>query len=116
MIFQIDIDRFKDKQVLGKKTVELMMCNHLAPELLPYGTSRPAWGYGFGLGGAVLENPAQAYIIGSPGEFSWAGIANTFFIVDPQEDLVALLFTQSWPHNNRLGADFKVLVYQALIK
>jgi CubicO group peptidase (beta-lactamase class C family) len=49
----------------------------------------------YGLGVSVLNDPAQAGNLGSRGQFGWPGFASTWFVVDPKEDLIALLFTQS---------------------
>jgi CubicO group peptidase (beta-lactamase class C family) len=50
----------------------------------------------------------------SQGEYSWGGIADTKFIIDPEEDLIAIVMTQlvasPWPTQFRM----KVATYQAL--
>lgn len=99
-------------RLLGRKTVEFMTKNHLSSEFFP-----PDWqGYGFGLGFFVTVNPPQAKIIGSEGEFGWQGIYNTYFIVDPKEELVLILMTQfSSSINYPIEAEFEVLTYQAIV-
>ncbi|WP_372366134.1 serine hydrolase domain-containing protein [Candidatus Uabimicrobium sp. HlEnr_7] len=108
--------KFKDKQILSRKTVEFMMLNQLNTEQLPYGTRRKMWGYGFGIGGSVMQDPALAHTISSKGAFQWAGAANTFFVIDPKEQLVALMFTQFWPFSNELGEKFRTLVQQTIVE
>ena len=100
------------ERILSRKTIELAMMNHLTPEMLP---SYQNPGFGFGLGGKVLMDPAQAQIVGSPGLFGWGGAATTDFWIDPTEQLVGVIMPQLMDGGEYpLQADFQVLVYQAL--
>ena len=69
--------RYDDAQILGRKTVELMLRNHLPGDMASMGqptfSEMPMEGIGFGLGGAILLDPAKAQILGSEGEFTWGG-------------------------------------------
>ncbi|MFL7790885.1 MAG: serine hydrolase domain-containing protein, partial [Anaerolineae bacterium] len=103
--------------LLGRKTVELMMMNHLPEALLPFAVNPgepPAWGYGFGLGGKVMMDPARAGILGSRGEYSWSGAASTGFWMDPQEEVIGLVMAQLMPYQPLVNV-LRVLVYQALV-
>jgi len=98
-------------RLLGRKTVEWMMMNHLPAGVHPHGD--PA--VGFGLGGSVLLDPGRATVMGSRGNFGWGGAANTNFWVDPQEELVGILMLQFMPSETYpVVADFRNLVYAAL--
>ena len=98
-------------RVLGRKTVELMFANHLTPDVPSYD---PA--FGFGLGGAVLLDPARAQRLGSVGSWLWGGAANTKFWIDPREELIGILMLQFMPNDlYPLETDFNNLVYQALV-
>ena len=102
-------------RILGPKTVELMMLDHVRPSIgpKPGGIS----GYGFGLGGAVLRNVATSQYPGSVGEYTWAGSASTVFWVDRKEDLGVVLMAQLNPSDTYpLRKELKILVYQALTK
>ena len=108
------------ERLLGRKTVAYMETNHLAPEVDR--TEAPP-GYGFGLGGAVMLDPVAAGRLSSVGEFTWGGLASTYFWIDPQEDLIALKMTQViyWdrdrndvPHRD-LNTDLHTVIYQALV-
>ena len=103
-------------RLLGRKTVELMMMNHLPEALLPFAVNPGgfSWGYGFGLGGKVMMDPARAGILGSRGEYSWSGVASPAFWVDPQEEVVGLVMAQVMPYQPLVNA-LRVLVYQALV-
>ncbi len=69
--------RYNDAQILGRKTVELMLRNHLSGDMASMGqptfSEMPMEGIGFGLGGAILLDPVKAQILGSEGEFTWGG-------------------------------------------
>jgi CubicO group peptidase (beta-lactamase class C family) len=108
-------------RILGPKTVQAMTMARLTPEVRNNGaTEYPAShlypGQSFGLGAGVITDPAQAGVISSKGEYSWGGIANTKFWIDPEEDLVVVFMTQvlGTPHSDRHRFDLKVATYQAL--
>jgi CubicO group peptidase (beta-lactamase class C family) len=100
-------------RLLGRKTVDLMMMNHLS------GLARPTTGDddsdGFGLGGAVRIDPAKSGRPGTVGLFGWDGAASTRFRVDRKENMVALLFMQWMPFDKAILNRFETLVYQALV-
>ncbi len=103
-------------RLLGRKTLELMRINHLPRKLLPMVIQEPIPGYGFGLGFNVLLDVAQTQSLVSVGSNGWSGWASTTFWVDPMEDIIAILMTQYIALNPfPLHADFRSLVYQALI-
>ncbi|MEE2785612.1 MAG: serine hydrolase domain-containing protein [Pseudomonadota bacterium] len=99
-------------RLLSPKTVELMTANHLGD--IPMGFNRT--GTGFGLGYGLVLDPGQVGEVSSKGEFNWGGAAGTRFWIDPVENLIGLFMVQSLPHRTRLGQEFKVLTYQALIE
>jgi len=103
-------------RVLKRETVALMMRDHLPPGLTPIAPITPDWPpgkNGFGYGGAVRVDSDTAPP-GSPGTFRWAGAASTFFWVDPQTDLVAMVWTQHLPPAWSLDAQFQRLVYASV--
>ena len=108
-------------RILGPKTVQAMTMARLAPEVRDNGaTEYPAShlypGQSFGLGAGVITDPAQAGVVSSKGEYSWGGIANTKFWIDPEEDVVVVFMTQvlGTPHSDRHRFGLKVATYQAL--
>jgi len=68
------------------------------------------------LGVSVSLDAAAEGNLSSPGAFGWTGAATTRFIVDPEEQLVAVFMAQQWPYDRRLLAEFQTLVYQAVIE
>lgn len=109
-----------DVRVLGRKTVELMMLNHLPGDMASMGqatfSEMPMTGIGFGLGGAVMLDPTRAQILGSPGEFTWGGMASTAFWIDRAEEISVTFMTQLIPSSSYpIRRELRVLVYQALV-
>jgi CubicO group peptidase (beta-lactamase class C family) len=103
-------------RILAPKICDLMHMNHLPAALMPYEIGTLAYsGYGFGLGSRVLMSVAESALPGSVGEFGWAGAATTHYWIDPQEELIGVLMTQSMLSFDPLAADFRVLAYQALV-
>ncbi|MEM7441357.1 MAG: serine hydrolase domain-containing protein [Pseudomonadota bacterium] len=107
-------------RLLGRKTVDFMKQNHLAGDIADMGPTsfaeQPMTGTGFGLGGGVITSPARARTAGSVGDFSWGGIASTFFWIDPVHDLSVLFFTQLSPSSSYPARpQLKALVHGALV-
>ncbi len=107
-------------RLLGRKTVELMMANHLDGDMAAMGQARFSEssyaGIGFGLGFSVMLDPARAQIVGTPGECAWGGAASTAFWVDPAEDLAVVFLTQLTPSSTYpVRRELRVLVYSALV-
>lgn len=105
--------------VLGRKTVELMLRNHLTmlnPPVTQFSDAE-----GFGIGGYVVIDAAKRGQLGSPGQFGWTGAASTYYSIDPQEHLLAILMLQHLPRDDggkdlpRISRNFYDLVYQALL-
>lgn len=107
-------------RVLGRKSVEYMTSNHLAGDMAAMG--QPRWsettyeGIGFGLGVAVMLDPARAQVVGSIGEYHWGGVAGTAFWIDPREEMYVILMTQVMPSSALpLRRQLRVLTYQAIV-
>ncbi len=108
--------QLEGERILGRKTLELMHANHLPPSLLPLEIAGlPIPGYGFGLGSRVMLDVAANGAPGSVGEFGWAGAANTYYWVDPKEQLVGLFMAQSMSNYDLAEIDFRTLAYQAIV-
>jgi CubicO group peptidase (beta-lactamase class C family) len=107
----LDGGQFEGKRILGRKTIDWMLQNHLPAGMHP---NNEAWN-GFGLGGAVLINPGLSPRPGSVGKFGWGGAANTEWWIDPAEELQCLLMLQYMPaFTIPIVDDFAQLVYAAL--
>jgi CubicO group peptidase (beta-lactamase class C family) len=100
-------------RILSRKTVELMMANHL--NHMPRTTHQWSESDGFGLGGAVRIDLAKGNALGSVGQFGWSGAATTYANLDPKERTVVLLFVQHFPiDEHKLLWRFSTLAYAAI--
>lgn len=109
--------------ILSRKTVELMMMNHLTYLEPPVHEFRA--GEGFGLGGYVVLDVARRGWPGSVGQFGWFGAASTYYTIDPEEQLIAILMMQHLPRDlprdpprspSKISGRFYNLVYQSLVQ
>ena len=107
-------------RVLAPATVQLMTSNHLALSLMMgegfFMGPRPGLGWGYDC--AVFTDPLQADEVVGKGTFFWLGAADTWFWVDPTNDLIFIGMTQrmlgaGWPNVQALS---QPPVYQALLK
>ncbi len=108
-------------RILGRKTIELMVCNHL-PEnqdlahLATGSFSETTYnGIGFGLGFAQVIDRIAAQSNGSLGEYFWGGMASTVFWNDPVEDLTVIFMVQFMPSGTfNFRGQLRSIVYGAL--
>ena len=114
-------------RVLQAKTVELMSRNHIGELLVtPLITTMPArsndaeffpgtakrWGL------TCMINDETAPTGRSPGSLAWAGMANTYFWIDPTRGIGGVYLTQLFPFADRkslpLFLEFEKAVYRSL--
>ena len=95
-------------RLVSRKTVELMTKDHVGKEIPIYP------GYGFGLGFAVRQELGKGRSLGSEGDYTWGGIFNTVFWVDPKEELISIFLTNFSPYDRDQRWYVKTLVYQAI--
>ncbi|HMB62338.1 MAG TPA: serine hydrolase domain-containing protein [Eudoraea sp.] len=95
-------------QFLSPNTVELMTQNHV-------GTLYQAPGQGFGLGFGVTTDVAESKSLGSEGQYYWNGAYCTYFFIDPEEELIAIVMSQLQPYSNFYGQKLRQYVYQTLL-
>jgi len=109
--------KYKGTQLLSPATVAMMLTNQL--EENTHTSPYPAMpqDFQFGLGFALETEKNDHLQPLRKGSFSWEGAVATYYWVDPQEDLVALFYTQEfatplWGYYQNI---FRVLTYQALV-
>lgn len=100
-------------RLLGRMTVDMMFSNHI-------GTGKRVYvrgdGYGFGLGGAVLTDPAKAADALSIGTWTWGGANGTIFWIDPVEELIPIMMIQITPYSHfNIRPLFSVVASQAVV-
>lgn len=108
-------------RLLEASTVDDMRRNHLPGDVdlasfgRPIFAETPQHGVGFGLGVSVVLDPARFGVSSSVGEYGWGGAASTFFLIDPVEDISAVLMTQLMPSNaHPIRSELRTLLYAAL--
>jgi len=94
-------------RLLQPETVREMTRNHLSSDLIPI---LPGLGdTGFGLGFAV---PADE----EDGAYWWSGVANTYFWIDPAEELVVFAWTQLQPFGGApVDRLLRPIVYESIL-
>lgn len=100
-------------RLLGRMTVDMMFANHI-------GTGKRVYvrgdGYGFGLGGAVLTDPAKAADALSVGTWTWGGANGTIFWIDPVEELIPIMMIQITPYSHfNIRPLFSVVASQTVV-
>jgi CubicO group peptidase (beta-lactamase class C family) len=100
-------------RILRPETVEMMTENGLNEDIM----DRRPGSMGWGLANVnVVMEPAALDYPSSAGEYGWDGTAGTIFWVDPVQEMIIVLMTQSSPADpGRLRPLVKTAVYDALI-
>jgi methyl acetate hydrolase len=82
------------KNQIGSVKVRLQpTAEPLRSKPYPLGAGEDVWGLGFQLAAPRTPNPSMR----SPGSMSWAGINNTFYWIDPQKQVGAVILMQMLP-------------------
>ena len=112
-------------RLLSPTTVALMTSDHLTPETrrspstpILFGALAPSpeLGLGFGLGFAVRTHAGRNPLPGSVGDFSWSGVTGTYFWIDPQQHLIAMLMMQAPVQRLHYRYLMRTLIYQAIVE
>ena len=99
-------------RLLSRKSVELMTARHVESYPMPW-----LAGQHVGLGVSVRTAGGESGLIGSAGAYGWAGGYNTYFRIDPKEELILMLFVQQafTPGDQELQYTFHNTVMQAIV-
>jgi CubicO group peptidase (beta-lactamase class C family) len=103
------------RRYLKPETFKIMVSNRLWPasDVNPSAYYFPGDGFGFGLGFAVRTSRGFANPPGSIGELKWDGALGTYFWIDPQEDMFAILMMQTPINAERIKPMVKRMIYDA---
>jgi Beta-lactamase class C and other penicillin binding proteins len=102
---------YKGKRLLGEKTIALMTTNQLSKEAIAHGDPNFYFGLGF-----WLVTPENKFMHATDtGTFFWGGAFNTHYWVDPQENMIGLIFTQEYLPASYwdLGTLYKNVIYSS---
>lgn len=112
-----------DVRLLSPTAVAMMGLNHLPKGKEIADLSRSTFsesvyaGMGFGLGMAVITDPARTGMLCSKGEMHWGGMASTLFWVDPAEALSVVCMSQFVPSTAYpIRRQLRNLVYGSLVE
>lgn len=98
---------YNGKRILSPATIRMALMNQIGD--LSLGNSK------FGLGFGLNTSKSAARLPISDGAFEWGGYFGTTYWGDPEQGIVALLYTQKVPNSyGDLGDKFRVMVYQAI--
>ena len=100
-------------RILKPETIQLMTVNHL-PETARY-RHRQRKSDGFGYGFSVIVDETETAWEDRNGTYYWSGIAKTHFWIDPQNEMISMVWTQLRGSGN-ITRPFQPLVYKALVK
>jgi len=95
-----------EKKILSKKSINLMIKNHVGNFL---GPSR-----GFGLGFGILVDAEKESSPANNGQIYWGGYFKTHFFIDPKEDLIAIFMTQKFPNSYEYIVELNKYIYKAI--
>jgi len=103
------------KNQIGRVKVRLQpTADPLRSKPYPLGAGEDVWGLGFQIAAPKSPNPSMR----SPGSLSWAGINNTFYWIDPQKQVGAVILMQMLPFYDegalRVLRGFEERVYKNL--
>jgi len=99
-------------RLLSRKTVELMTTNSIGDLYI----DNRFLGDKFGLGFGIRTERGQYDELESIGTYMWGGFWNTFFWIDPREELICIIMSQLYPNNGHGDLKiFRVLASQSII-
>jgi CubicO group peptidase (beta-lactamase class C family) len=104
-------------RLLKKKTVALMLRNHVPPKAMPIAFGeQERHGVGFGLGFSIRTARSDWDSAGRLGEYGWGGAASTHYWTSPKDKLVVVTMEQTMPYDFLLEFALKGVIYDAIIK
>jgi CubicO group peptidase (beta-lactamase class C family) len=96
-------------RLLSRKTVELMTVHGLGDVLY-------SPGYDMGFGFSILADVGRVGELGSAGTFGWSGAFNTWYWVDPAEQMTIIFMSQVRPTTRGdVHRRVRTLAYQAIV-
>jgi CubicO group peptidase (beta-lactamase class C family) len=103
----IDHGVFNRKNILSRKTIEQMCSDQL------FGCQD---NYKFGLGLEISTEEAFARTMKTPGSLCWGGDYGTYYMIDPKNRLVILLYTNkvSWNEGEDIWGAYLRMIYMSL--
>lgn len=106
---------YHGKQLLSRKSIEYMTCNHMTAQQQKYIDWDSLRGYGYGsLMRQMIDVPASGGL-GSVGEFGWDGWLGCYVAMDPAEELTIIYVIQKCGGNGYRDVQIlRNIIYSAL--
>ena len=112
-----DGGQLQKTRLLKKKTVALMLRNHVPPKTMPIAFGeQERHGVGFGLGFSIRTARSDWDSVGRLGEYGWGGAASTHYWTSPKDKLGVVTMEQTMPYDFMLEFALKGVIYDAIIK
>ena len=93
---------YRKNRIISSGGIQKLTTNFLTSDIASMGPKHfacmPTLGMGHGLGGSVIIEPQKEFS-SSIGDFSWGGMASTYFWINRVERLTTIFFTQLIPSN-----------------
>lgn len=97
---------YNDKRILQEKTVEMMSSKQ---------SEHGWWNSEVGFGLYTLTEAGAAENSRAEGSYDFGGFFDTWCWVDPEHELIGIIFLQMYPNNDyRMGSRFQDLTYQVI--
>jgi CubicO group peptidase (beta-lactamase class C family) len=110
-------------RLLSPHTLKMMRMNHLPNNETLMDRASGSFsevsygGTGFGLGFSVVTDPSQTATVSFAGNYSWGGMASTFFWNDPVNEITTIFMTQLMPSGTYpVRPQLSQLVYASLME
>lgn len=102
-------------RILGKKTVRFMTSGQLTAPQREGMYFESTLGYGYGHYFRIMDNLSEGCSNGSTGEYGWDGLAGTYFMIDPAEELI-VMYMQQFADSVDMGLRRRIrqIIYGAL--
>ena len=101
---------FNGRRILGRKTIELMGRDNTINVI-----EKQPFEFGLGFEVGTFKNNYVKNMT-SVGSLRWGGAFGTHYVIDPEENLIFLFFTNllNWSHYTVAPEQFAIAVYQAM--
>jgi CubicO group peptidase (beta-lactamase class C family) len=101
-------------RLLRPETVREMTTNQIGSMKTCFPQYGDSFGYGFGV--LTIDGKGVALDVASTGSYSWGGLFQTYFWVDPKKDLIGVLMVQVFMIGDLpLRQEFKKRAYDCLV-
>lgn len=111
----LNMGEYNGQRILSRKTIELMTTDQLEMMGIEPGSLLGTNGTSFCLGYALTTERKLSNAHGSEGAFSWSGIFNTKYWIDPEEEMFMVAMAQVLPFYHReIWQKLNTIIYSSI--